>query len=274
MTTQRWIAVSDTHGDQLDREAWAFVLDFIADFRPTIRVHLGDAWDFRWLRQGASNEERADDVLADIDAGMNLIDEYKPTAFLMGNHDHRLIRGCKDTTGVVRQAHRDLHDQIMRLFGMHGTQVYPYHSFKGVHMLGDLACIHGYHHGVYAPRQHAMAYGNCIHGHTHAVESAAFHNMRAGGAVTGRAIGCLCDLDMDYATIRATSMRCQHGFAYGEIRNGRAIVCQAVRDRVSGDWMLPHFDLSRRSSSGSTKPRSTKGKTAGSASRRSRKSSG
>jgi len=274
MPNDRWIAVSDTHGDHLDTEAWSFVRDFIADFRPKHRIHLGDAWDFRWLRSGASNEERAEDVLADIDAGMNLIDEYKPTVFLFGNHDHRLIRGCKDATGVVRQAHKDLHEQIMRLFNMHGTRVYPYHSFKGVHMLGDLACIHGYHHGVYAARQHAMAYGDCLHGHTHAVDTGSFHNQRAGGAVTGRAIGCLCELDMEYATHRTTSMRWQHGFAYGEIRNGKAVICQAVRDRASGEWMLPHFDQSPKSSKRSSSSPSKKGKTGGTRSRQSPKNSG
>ena len=53
----RFVVASDPHGDQVDAETASALFSFIADFRPQIRVHAGDAWDFRNLRRGASDDE-------------------------------------------------------------------------------------------------------------------------------------------------------------------------------------------------------------------------
>ncbi|MCJ8335020.1 MAG: hypothetical protein MJH10_12315 [Epibacterium sp.] len=260
---ERWIAITDTHGDQIDAEAWGFVRDFIAEFKPSRRLHLGDVFDFRWLRKGATDEERAEDIAADIDSGLNLLDEYKPTEFLFGNHDNRLIRAAKDATGVVRASARDIHDQVMRLCSLHDTKVYPYSVRKGVAEVGHIKAIHGYRHGLYASRQHAQTWGNVIAGHVHRVDAICSDRVTPDGTcAVGRSIGCLCRLDMEYAQYRTATLTWAHGFVFGEIKNGRASICQATRDQVTGEWSLPIYsgllNDSKHTSRKSSSPRKRK----------------
>ena len=55
---ERFIAVADNHGEEIDQLVAEAVLNFINDYRPTIRIHLGDAFDLKNLRKGASDEEK------------------------------------------------------------------------------------------------------------------------------------------------------------------------------------------------------------------------
>jgi hypothetical protein len=260
----RWIAISDTHGDHLDAEAWAFVRQFIDDFQPDTRIHLGDVFDLRFLRSGCTDQERYEDVSADIEAGMNLIDEYRPTHLMFGNHDHRLVRAQKDGSGVVRQFCRDLHETIMKQLRLHRTEVYPYCSRRGVLHWNGMAMLHGYGHGQYAGRQHAQVYGDCLFGHVHRIDTGTAARIVDGVSVqaTGRTIGCLCRLDMDYATHRLATLQWQHGFAFGTVDKGRVTVCQASRNPITGKWSLPYFEQPKKSkpvtkpSTRKTKPRS------------------
>ena len=52
MTTkgERFVVAADSHGDQVDEETANALFAFCKDYKPTIRVHAGDAWDFRNLR--------------------------------------------------------------------------------------------------------------------------------------------------------------------------------------------------------------------------------
>ncbi len=53
-TPTRFIAFGDNHGDMVDPEAQDALLEFIKDYKPTVRVHLGDAFDFRSPLQSQS----------------------------------------------------------------------------------------------------------------------------------------------------------------------------------------------------------------------------
>jgi hypothetical protein len=46
-TPTRFVAFGDNHGDMADENAVEALVEFIKDYKPTVRVHLGDCW---WLR--------------------------------------------------------------------------------------------------------------------------------------------------------------------------------------------------------------------------------
>lgn len=233
----RFVVISDTHGDKVDPDALAFVRDFVADWKPDRRLHLGDAFDFRWLRAGASDAEKWERVSDDIDAGLDLLAWYKPTDFVFGNHDDRVIRGIEEGNGATREACRRVLEDIHRVCA--SSRLYPYCVEKGVARIGHIAAHHGFHAGVYATRQHTLVYGDNLHGHTHTIDRATVPRMSDDGSTvnaTGRAIGCLCGLRPDYARRRTATLRWQHGFAYGTVdRNGVATVWQI--EKVGDRWV-------------------------------------
>ena len=89
-TPTRFVAFGDNHGDMADDNAVEALVEFIKDYKPTVRVHLGDCFDFRSLRRGVGNDaEGAESLIADIEAGEDFLERTKPTVYLMGNHEHR-----------------------------------------------------------------------------------------------------------------------------------------------------------------------------------------
>lgn len=236
MAIERWIAIGDTHGDKADEGAVAEMFGFARWWKPVHRVHVGDAADLRWLRSGASCAERAEDVKADLTAGLELLAKFKPTAYLFGNHEHRLVRALSSTEGEVRAYVCEILEKIDKAVG-HKCKQYRYGVRAGVHQLGDLRFIHGYRHGITAARMSAMEYGNVVFGHTHGIDAASVG--RYPERVTGRTIGCLCSLDMDYAMTQPGALRWSHGFAYGTFNTttGRTTVWQA--EKHAGEWNFP-----------------------------------
>ena len=57
----------------LDQGAAKALFAFLDDWKPEIRVHAGDAWDFRNLRRGASDDEKAASLVDDWDAGSEFL---------------------------------------------------------------------------------------------------------------------------------------------------------------------------------------------------------
>jgi hypothetical protein len=229
------MAVFDSHGDMIDPVAERTALAFAKEFRPTIRVHGGDALDLRWLRGRADDKERLERIEADVDAGLAFLRAFKPTHFLFGNHDHRLVKASRGVSGPTA----NLADRILLdLYEVLGDRCvkYPWHKRAGVMRLGaDRRVIHGFNSGLYAVRQSAIVYGNVLMGHVHSID--VFANPSLEPRV-GRSCGCLCRLDMDYNEGQPGTLRQQHGFAYGLIYpNGKTLVWQA--EAVDGRWLLP-----------------------------------
>jgi hypothetical protein len=236
----RWAAAFDNHGDECDPDAVQSFKDFVGWWKPAIRIHGGDNWDFRWLRRSASDNEKAEDVAADFEAGLDFAKWYKPTVFLWGNHCDRLRRLADSTVGAQRQLAGQWLDRIN--VTLNGCQQFPYCKRRGIYRLGDTAFVHGYGHGISAVRQHAMIYGNVVMGHIHAIDSA-----RVAGVEDkyGYSSGCLANLDMDYTRPNIGTLRHAHGWAYGVVVNGRTVVWQARK--VGGVWVLPsEFRVSNR----------------------------
>lgn len=230
----RWCACFDNHGDQADSSAVRVFFDFVKYWKPQIRVHGGDAMDLRWLRGRASEKEKRERIKADVDMGKDFIKKYKPTHFLMGNHDWRLVKGMHSDEGPLMELCTRIHDEFLGALG--NAKVYPWGKRVGVMQLGDLRIVHGYHSGETAARNVTRDYNStAMMGHIHA------NNMYSASSYDsniGYTVGCLCKLDMDYNAGQAGTLRQNHGLAYGLLLpNNKTITWTAFpRDGV---WYFP-----------------------------------
>lgn len=233
MKATRWIFASDTHGDMIDRGAEQALKELCRFFKPTIRIHGGDLFDLRCLRRGASGEEALDDLRADLDAGAELAGWFKPTHWLRGNHDERLIDGINSHNPVLARFASLEWEKVRKMLA--GAKVFPYCKRRGVMKLGTLAFAHGFSSGMYAAKRMAEIYGNVVSGHTHAIDAFSIPGLDPR---VGRVVGCLCRLDMAYNRAQLNTLRQQHGFAYGfSYRNGLHRVFQA--QEINGRWLFP-----------------------------------
>lgn len=236
MADKRFIAIFDPHGDKQHQPTMRVVREFMRVWKPQIKVHGGDGFDFRWLRKGAQDGELREDIQQDFDAGLELLSWYKPTHFLRGNHDERLwdcLLPHRDDAKMRNLAERMIGDIERAL--PDACQMLPYDKRLGVLQLGHLRMVHGYHSGITAAKQAATVYGAVLMGHIHAVDQYAVPSLEY---VVGRACGCCCELDLGYNRAQANTLRQSHGFAYGLLHSdGTYHVWQA--ESVNGRWVIP-----------------------------------
>lgn len=230
----RFVCAADNHGSNVDESAATAFHEFCKTYKAEHRIHLGDNWDFACLRRGASDEEKREPIRDDIDAGLAFLAKFKPTVFLRGNHDARLYDAVESDDGKLADFAGYLAADIEE--SLKGVKVYPYCKRRGVHRMGKLAGIHGYHAGLNAARFMAQCYGDSIGGHVHASDQA--RTARSDGAV-GHTSGALCKLDARYNRAHANTLRQNAGWLYGLTwPNGSFQVWHA--DRMDdGTWFLP-----------------------------------
>ena len=213
---QRFIVVSDNHGDMADAASVGALWSFMKEWKPEIRVHAGDNYDFRNLRKGASDEEKAASLADDWEAGNDFLRRFfdggASNHFLRGNHDERIYDFAGNATGVIRDYANDGIKQLEATVKKCRAKMLPYDSDLGVLDLGKLSVLHGFHAGVGACRTHAAIYGNAIFGHVHTIETASVASREPAEA---RSIGCLCKRDMDYVNKKTGKLRWAQGWAYG-----------------------------------------------------------
>ena len=213
---QRFIVVSDNHGDMADAASVGALWSFIRDWKPEIRIHAGDNYDFRNLRKGASDEEKAASLADDWEAGNDFLRRFfdggTSNHFLRGNHDERIYDFAGNATGIIRDYANDGIIQLEATVNKCRAKMLPYDSDLGVLELGKLSVLHGFHAGVGACRLHAAIYGNSIFGHVHTIETSSVASREPAEA---RSIGCLCRCDMDYVNKKTGKLRWAQGWAYG-----------------------------------------------------------
>ena len=218
MRPERFLVVADSHAKLLDPRADRAVMDFKADFKPDILVHLGDGFDLAALRRGATPEEQDESIDEDIDAAEDFLSRFfaggKKKYYMEGNHDRiRLEQFLKAQNSLIREAAEDGIREMDRIHRRNRCQVLPYDSRRGVLRLGHLKMVHGYACGLNATQKHARVYGNVLHGHTHTIECVAVETL--DGPAEARAIGALCVLDQPYNARQTNKLRHSQGFAYG-----------------------------------------------------------
>lgn len=232
-SSRRFVIVTDSHGEHIDREAEAMFRRFVKDYKPDIRIHAGDAFDFTWLRKKASDEEQRCDIHDDLTMGLDFLRWYKPTHITWGNHDKRVWDAAASDDGKMSFLAGQIIDMVESVIG--GAKTYPYCKRNGVMQFGDRRIVHGYHGGINALSQAVQVYGAVIMGHVHRVEE---RSVGRWDGATGNAIGCLCNLDLKYNYGTPGTLAQRHGFAFGTIANGKVHLCQAVK-LESGQWQVP-----------------------------------
>lgn len=219
MKSRTFIAIADPHGDMLDEVTSKALKSFMADFKPHTRLHLGDAFDFRNLRKGASDDEKAASLEDDWNMGKDFMREFfdggKENHFLRGNHDERLWHFANSATGLLRDYAMDGIKRLEAIVKQSKAKMLPYHVRDGVLRIGSLKAVHGYAHGLNAAQVHARVFRNCIFGHIHSIVSAPVES--DDGPMEARGIGALCQIDMPYNSTRTATLRQENGWAYGHL---------------------------------------------------------
>ncbi len=230
---RKFIAVFDNHGDAQDDSAVAAMFEFLKFWKPELRIHGGDCFDFRFLRKNATEGEKRERIQEDFDTGIEFIERFKPTHFLRGNHDERLWDAAESDDGKLNSLASKLIVDIKEALG--DAVMLPYDKRAGVLRLGKLKIIHGFHAGLTAARQASLVYGSVLMGHCHTIDH---HTTPALERHMGRVCGCLCKLDQTYNRAQANTLRQSHGWAYGILLpSGEYCVWQA--EKVAGRWFFP-----------------------------------
>lgn len=232
---QRWMFCTDTHGDMIDPDARDAALRFRDAFQPEVRIDGGDVFDFRALRKGASDTEKAEAVADDVAAGEAWLRDYEPTHMLWGNHDARILDAIDANDGDRREYYKLLYNGIMDQLDLIGCKSFPYDIERGVFQYGDTAFLHGYGHGMHVGYHLAMEYGNAIMGHVHQFQESPAKRV---DRPVGRTCGCMCKLDMGYNRRRTASFRWSQGFMYGWKEDNGTVHVQTLRP-VAGKWYVP-----------------------------------
>ena len=217
MKATRFVAIGDNHGDQIDGVTSAALFEFIADFRPTIRLHLGDNWDFRNLRKGANDDEKAASMQEDWEAGADFMRRFfdggKVNHFLRGNHDERVYRFRESCSGVMRDYADDAIKRLESTVKRSKAAMLPYDARLGILRLGHLKAVHGFFSGKNALSRHAAVYGQVLLGHIHTAESYPVESDQ--GPKEARSIACICKTDMSYNQHQPNKLRHRNGWASG-----------------------------------------------------------
>ena len=226
-----YVICGDSHGDMADPVAIKAFLKFCDEFNPKIRIHLGDAIDFRAIRRGVSSEEKYESMQADYDSGTQFLRDMGANVWLWGNHEDRIDQIAKSTNGIMRdyaaRVTQDMHD----FAAGQKCQVLPYDVAKGVYELGKVhaggfRCVHGTSAGINALRAEVTAYNRVIHGHVHTRA----HTVNSTfDPSEGYTCPCLCRLDMSYSKTWKASLRHAHGWLFGIMNNrtGAVVVNEA-----------------------------------------------
>ena len=236
MSWEKFAFVTDVHGDMQDPASVTAFHKFCAMWKPTVRVCGGDAFDFRAIRKGASDEEKRDSMLEDFRMGWEFMETFKPTVYLLGNHCQRLWDLAAADKGVTSDFAKKCTAEIEGNLKRMKCRVFPYDRRAGVFELGKLRMVHGFGGGGKTmARTHANAYGHVLMGHNHSIDY--FSSPSLDGRF-GMSVGCLCDLDMDYLHSSIGSLAHANGWAYGAVntRTGDFKVWQA--EKIAGKFVV------------------------------------
>lgn len=235
MKYERFMVISDSHGDKMHGPTVKAALDFAKRFKPQHRIHLGDAFDFRWLRRSASEDEKLEQVTSDFQKGCWLLEQFKPNVFLWGNHDQRIKDAVDSNAGhgslkaLAEQWIGHIEDITPK------CQHYPYDKRRGVHQYGDTKFLHGYCHGLQAGRRTAMVYGKSVMGHVHRSDTVTVERL---DRPTCYICACSCEFDMEYNRANMGTLAQEQGWLYG-IKTSKGTVIINHARFIDGKWWTP-----------------------------------
>lgn len=239
MSLKRFLVAADNHGRLADPEAVAKLLKFAETWKPHYRIHLGDNWDFSPLRRGASQEEKADGIADDYQAGIEFLDAFRPNYLTLGNHDDRIwMHSTHCADGILRETCQKLAVESEAAFRKRGIKFVPYHVSRYLRMPeGGPKLIHGFRATMYPAKAHYENWGECLHGHTHKPDEYTARHVEGGQAFS---VGCLASIDaLTYADRTPAKLAWRNSFLFGIIntKTGRWRAWDATKE--DGIWISP-----------------------------------
>ena len=240
MAYRSFIVVTDTHGDLIDRDYERYVLQFIADHKPSKRYHAGDVFDMKAIRRGADESERSSSLVDDFRAGMAFLKQLKPHAITWGNHDHRLWQ-LADTPkdGLEYDYARMLRGELENTVKRMKIETREYDVREGWYEIAPRRLLgHGYKSSMYVAKLNCVHWGSTITGHVHAFD---YHKMDNLAGDESFVSGCGCKIAQDYNRTHARRLKHEVGFLYGVAcdKSGDWIVWQ-IKRTDNGAWLDPY----------------------------------
>jgi hypothetical protein len=240
MAWEKSMFIGCSHGDLLCDKAAKVAKQFMADWKPKHRVHLGDLYDFRALRRGASPEEKMEGLTHDYQCGNLLLDWYKPQILTLGNHDHRVWRAAGETSnGVMADLLATMASDMEDDFRKRGIQWKQWGVDQyAVLPVGGPKLLHGYRSTVSPAKAHFDAYGDSICAHVHKPDTYHARHIDGQKAYT---VGTLARIkDMSYADGYTAKLGWRQSFLYG-LHNTKTGAWQAWHVvNEDGQWVSPH----------------------------------
>lgn len=241
MSYERWVAIACTHGECLDTAAFDVVLAFCRRWKPKRRFLLGDIHDYAAFRAGAKGTaDEARRLDGDVLSGATIIERYRPTDVVIGNHDYRTFKLADHPNAITARAAGACVNEFMVACERAKVEriLDTYDIGRSWIEYGGCKFLHGFMFCEMALRDHAEHFGNCVMGHLHTPHS--MHGRRAD-LPTAHCVGMLADRDrLEYAHQRRATARWALGFAWGEASETQCIVrieqCEPGKAR---DWRLP-----------------------------------
>ncbi len=233
------IFASDMHGYLSDPASMKALHKATNILKPTHRICGGDLTDMTCLREGATKAEKAVPIAEDMQFARSFIKQWKPTAFLMGNHDYRLWRAAeKEKDDALRNDNaKKLCEELEGRFADIDCEFYHYEKRRGVHSVGNLNFIHGFAHGKGCLATTVQKLGvSVVTGHCHTPESVVLPKL--DGPLEGHMAGCLCNLEMGYNATALDTLRWQHGFIYAIIAKNGDFLVYHIKP-IGDQWIIP-----------------------------------
>jgi hypothetical protein len=239
MSWKKFVVCGDSHGSLVCEKSKRKFLDFIDDWKPHHRIHLGDLWDFSPLRKGASQEEKADGIADDYVAGIEFLDEYKPHFLTLGNHDDRIwMHSTHCADGIMRERCSQLAEASENEFKKRKIQWVPYHVTRYLQMPeGGPKLIHGFRATMYPAKAHFENWGPSICGHVHKPDTYVARHIDGQASYS---VGCLADINlMTYADRTPAKLAWRQGWLYGMInsKTGQWNAWHVINE--GGQWISP-----------------------------------
>ena len=228
MSIIRWVAAGDNHGHLVCQETQEALATFIGKWNPTLRIHLGDCWDFGAWRKGATPDEQEEGINEDLKAGNYFIKKVlKPTIYLQGNHCIRAEDQVQSRNGDRRENAMRAVQSCMDALQDAGCREFHRYSVKGKtgeavnhFRVGKLTGTHGFRAGINATRETARTLGRpgdvVIHGHTHDFALCTIEHLEQ--SIVGVSGMCCMDIEKaDYALRRLATTKWVNGWLHGVI---------------------------------------------------------
>ena len=234
---KRIVVVGCSHGQYANPDATAAVLLFCEQFKPEVRIHLGDAYDTRALRSGAKGtSDESAPIGEDLQLGREFLWNFRPTVFTEGNHDFRPRALMEHHNTIIAECAKSVFDRMMEPLRDMKTEWYPWNIWKP-YELGGYKFFHGVLYGENYLRDTANRFGNSVVAHAH--RAGISKGVRVDNP-TAFGVGTLADIEaMEYAAQRTSTLAWSHAMVYGEICEDKASLHLHEWPKGEAEWRLP-----------------------------------